>query len=40
MGFLNSIALLRPKDDPGKAWPAIAVGLFIAFGGVLYGRVP
>ncbi|KAM3419522.1 hypothetical protein BST61_g2865 [Cercospora zeina] len=26
-----------PEGTPGKAWPAIAVGLFVAFGGVLYG---
>ncbi|KAK6437584.1 Plasma membrane low glucose sensor [Oleoguttula sp. CCFEE 5521] len=26
-----------PPGTPGKAWPAIAVGLFVAFGGVLFG---
>lgn len=30
--------LLRPPPGtPGKAWPAICVGLFVAFGGVLFG---
>ena len=29
---------LRPTPGtPGAAWPAIAVGLFVAFGGVLFG---
>ncbi|KAF2404614.1 general substrate transporter [Trichodelitschia bisporula] len=27
----------KPDDVPGKAWPAIVIGLFVAFGGVLYG---
>jgi len=27
----------KPKDVPGKAWPAILIGLFVAFGGVLFG---
>ncbi|USW54097.1 Putative major facilitator, sugar transporter, major facilitator superfamily [Septoria linicola] len=26
-----------PEGTAGKAWPAIAVGLFVAFGGVLFG---
>ncbi|KAK8209008.1 Plasma membrane low glucose sensor [Zalaria obscura] len=31
-------AMLRPPPGtPGKAWPAISVGLFVAFGGVLFG---
>ncbi|GAB7354691.1 hypothetical protein MBLNU459_g5112t1 [Dothideomycetes sp. NU459] len=29
--------LKPPEGTPGKAWPAIAVGLFVAFGGVLFG---
>ncbi|EMC94000.1 hypothetical protein BAUCODRAFT_36470 [Baudoinia panamericana UAMH 10762] len=33
MGF----ALQKPKDEPGSAWPAIMVGMFAAFGGILYG---
>lgn len=27
----------KPKDEPGAAWPAILVGFFAAFGGILYG---
>ncbi|OCK78589.1 general substrate transporter [Lepidopterella palustris CBS 459.81] len=30
-------ALKKPDDVPGKAWPAICIGLFVAFGGVLFG---
>lgn len=30
-------ALKKPADVPGKAWPAICIGLFVAFGGVLFG---
>ncbi|KAJ4302617.1 Plasma membrane low glucose sensor [Kalmusia sp. IMI 367209] len=33
MGFM----LTPPPDTPGKAWPAIVIGLFVAFGGVLFG---
>ena len=33
MGF----ALKKPDDAAGAAWPAILVGLFVAFGGVLFG---
>ena len=33
MGF----ALQKPKDEPGAAWPAIMVGSFAAFAGILYG---
>jgi len=33
MGF----QLKKPDDVPGKSWPAILIGLFVAFGGVLYG---
>lgn len=33
MGF----GLQKPADEPGKAWPAIVIGLFVAFGGVLFG---
>lgn len=35
MGFM----LKKPSDEAGAAWPAIAVGIFVAFGGVLYGSV-
>ncbi|CAI7567887.1 unnamed protein product [Penicillium pancosmium] len=27
----------RPSDEKGAAWPAILVGLFASFGGILYG---
>jgi MFS family permease len=27
----------RPPSDKGAAWPAILVGLFASFGGILYG---
>jgi hypothetical protein len=33
------IMLKKPADAPGSAAPAIMVGLFVAFGGVLYGYV-
>ncbi|KAK7725944.1 Plasma membrane low glucose sensor [Botryosphaeria dothidea] len=29
--------LKKPADTPGSAFPAIAVGLFVAFGGILFG---
>lgn len=31
--------LERPADDVGSAGPAILIGLFVAFGGILYGFV-
>lgn len=31
------LGLKKPGDEPGAAWPAIAVGAFAAFGGILYG---
>jgi MFS transporter, SP family, sugar:H+ symporter len=33
MGFMFD----RPADSAGAAWPAIVVGMFVAFGGVLFG---
>jgi hypothetical protein len=39
MGLLKDLSLSRPKNEAGKAWPAIGVGLFVAFGGVLFGYV-
>ena len=33
MGFM----IKKPEGTVGAAWPAIAVGLFVAFGGVLFG---
>jgi SP family sugar:H+ symporter-like MFS transporter len=37
MGFERRTSLVPPKDEAGKAWPAIAMGFFVAFGGVLFG---
>lgn len=34
---MGKFALKKPDDVPGKAWPAICIGLFVAFGGVLFG---
>lgn len=34
---MAGFALKKPHDEAGKAWPAICVGLFVAFGGVLFG---
>ncbi|KFY24114.1 hypothetical protein V493_05438 [Pseudogymnoascus sp. VKM F-4281 (FW-2241)] len=31
------VLLKKPEGTPGKSWPAIAIGLFVAFGGVLFG---
>ncbi|KAH8802485.1 high-affinity glucose transporter [Xylogone sp. PMI_703] len=31
------LMLKKPADVPGKSWPAIAIGLFVAFGGILFG---
>jgi len=33
MGF----GIKKPDDEPGAAWPAIMVGAFAAFAGILYG---
>jgi hypothetical protein len=33
MGFM----LKKPEEVAGSAAPAIMIGLFVAFGGVLYG---
>lgn len=27
----------RPRNEAGSSWPAIVVGVFVAFGGVLFG---
>lgn len=35
MGF----AIKKPDDAVGSATPAIIIGLFVAFGGVLFGYV-
>lgn len=34
------LGLKRPDDAVGSAAPAIMIGLFVAFGGVLFGYVP
>lgn len=31
------LGLNKPANEPGAAWPAICVGLFAAFAGILYG---
>jgi sugar porter (SP) family MFS transporter len=31
------VAFKKPDDVAGAAWPAICIGLFVAFGGVLFG---
>lgn len=36
---IRRASLVKPQDEAGKAWPAIAVGFFVAFGGVLFGCV-
>ena len=37
MAFFNGFSLAPPDTEPGKAWPGIVSGLFVAFGGVLFG---
>ncbi|KAK2685876.1 hypothetical protein QWA68_015078 [Fusarium oxysporum] len=37
MGVFRKVSLSRPEDEAGKTWPAIAMGFFVAFGGVLFG---
>ncbi|KAI2609210.1 hexose transporter [Hypoxylon sp. NC1633] len=34
---MGRFAIAKPKEEAGKAWPAIVIGLFVAFGGVLFG---
>ncbi|KAK3202393.1 hypothetical protein GRF29_161g1002137 [Pseudopithomyces chartarum] len=34
---MGKFMLSPPPGTPGKAWPAICIGLFVAFGGVLFG---
>lgn len=38
MSFVRKLSVVRPQAE-GKAWPAILVGAFVAFGGVLFGYV-
>lgn len=35
--MFNKASPSKPADEAGKAWPAIAIGFFVAFGGVLFG---
>ncbi|WAO95579.1 MFS domain-containing protein [Fusarium falciforme] len=37
MGIFRKASLSRPEGEAGKTWPAIAMGFFVAFGGVLFG---
>ena len=34
---LRSIGIMKPEGTPGSSGMAIGVGLFVAFGGILYG---
>jgi len=34
---MGLLAIPKPETEAGKAWPAIVIGLFVAFGGVLFG---
>jgi len=36
-GPLRKLSLVKPREEAGKSWPAIAIGSFVAFGGVLFG---
>lgn len=35
MGFI----IRKPEGESGKSLPAILIGLFVAFGGILFGYV-
>ena len=37
-GGLRKLSIIRQQED-GKSWPAIAIGVFVSFGGVLFGFV-
>ncbi|KAK3192881.1 Plasma membrane low glucose sensor [Lecanicillium sp. MT-2017a] len=37
MGMMRKVSLSAPEGEAGKVWPAIAMGFFVAFGGVLFG---
>lgn len=39
MGIVRKVSLSRPENEAGATWPAIAMGFFVAFGGVLFGYV-
>jgi hypothetical protein len=34
---MGKFMLKKPEDAVGASWPAISIGLFVAFGGVLFG---
>lgn len=34
---MAKLSIAKPREEAGKAWPAICVGAFVAFGGVLFG---
>ncbi|KAI0846955.1 hexose transporter [Daldinia vernicosa] len=34
---MGRFTIHKPEQDAGKAWPAIVIGLFVAFGGILFG---
>ena len=31
------LSVTKPPDEAGSSWPAIAIGSFVAFGGILFG---
>jgi hypothetical protein len=33
------LMLKKPEGEAGASWPAIMIGLFVAFGGVLFGSL-
>lgn len=33
----RKLSIVKPHGEEGKSWPAICIGLFVAFGGVLFG---
>ncbi|KAI1765191.1 hexose transporter [Hypoxylon sp. FL1150] len=34
---MGRFGVQKPQEEAGKAWPAIVIGFFVAFGGVLFG---
>jgi MFS family permease len=37
MSVVRKLSLTKPDGDAGSPYPAIAIGAFVAFGGVLFG---
>ncbi|TPX10361.1 uncharacterized protein E0L32_008766 [Thyridium curvatum] len=33
----EKVNMKKPEEEAGKSWPAIAIGAFVAFGGILFG---